>query len=71
MTDPLRVAVVGAGEAPRDFAADGIPVEVGAVEQGGCGGIGHEDSSRGQMLLSSPPMQGPITTGFGVQPKTV
>ena len=42
-----QFAVVGAGQAPRQFVANGIAVEVGAVEQGGCGGIGHEDSSQG------------------------
>jgi len=32
-----QFAVVGAGQPPRQFDADGIAVEVGAVEQGGCG----------------------------------
>ncbi len=39
-----QLAIVSPGKPPRDLAADGIAVEVGAVEQGGCGGIGHEDS---------------------------
>ena len=32
-----QFAVVGAGQPARHFVADGIAVEVGAVEQGGCG----------------------------------
>ena len=32
-----QLAVVGAGKPPRDLMAHGIAVEVGAVEQGGCG----------------------------------
>ena len=44
-----QFAVVGAGQASRQFAANRIAVEIGAVEQGGCGGIGHERSG----LLSS------------------
>ena len=39
-----QLAVVGAREPPRDLAADGIAVEIGAVEEGGCGGIGHQIS---------------------------
>jgi hypothetical protein len=40
-----QLAVVGALKPPRDLASDGIAVEIGAVEKGGCGGIGHADSS--------------------------
>ena len=28
-----QFAVIGAGQAARDFMADGIPVEIGAIEQ--------------------------------------
>ena len=34
-----QLAVVGARKPPRDLAADGIAVEIGAVEQGGRGGL--------------------------------
>ena len=39
-----QLAVVGPLEPPRDLASDGIAVEIGAVEEGGCGGIGHQIS---------------------------
>ena len=39
-----QLAVVGALEPARHFAADEIAVEVGAVNQGGCGEIGHQIS---------------------------
>ena len=42
-----QFAVVGAREPPRDLVADGIAVEIGAVEQGGCG----EDWSSNQSVV--------------------
>ncbi len=40
-----QFAVVGAVKPARDFMADLVAVEIGAVEQGGCGRISHENSS--------------------------
>ena len=59
-TGAAGVALAAAG---RTMAAHGqalTPVKIGAVEQRGCGGIGHEDS---KLCLSSLRTQGPITTG--------
>ena len=39
-----QFAIVGARKPPRDLAADGIAVEIGAIEQGGRGEIGHAGS---------------------------
>ena len=39
-----QLAIVGPLQPPRDLASDGIAVEIGAVEKGGCGGIGHQIS---------------------------
>src|SRR5439155_13599870 len=36
-----QLAVVGPLKPPRDLASDGIAVEVGAVEKGGRGEVGH------------------------------
>src|SRR5215472_12608845 len=44
-----ELAVIGTGKSARNLAAHGIAVEVGSVEERGCGGIGHQDSN---MLLS-------------------
>ena len=44
-----QLAIVSAGQPPRDLASDGIAVEVGAVEEGGCSGIGHAGSNSAQM----------------------
>src|SRR5260221_2156307 len=44
--------------------AHGIAVEVGAVEQGGCGEIGHEGSDATQML--SPRARGTIATDVNI-----
>ena len=41
-----QFAIVGPRKPPRQFAADGIAVKIGAVEQGGCGGIGHAGSDK-------------------------
>ena len=41
-----QLAIVGPRKPPRHLAADGIAVKIGAVEQGGCGGIGHAGSSK-------------------------
>ena len=37
-----QLAIVGALQPPRDLVAYGIAVEIGAVEQGGCGKLGHQ-----------------------------
>src|SRR3981081_75130 len=39
-----QLAIVGALKPPRDLAADGIAVEIGAVDEGGCGEIGPQFS---------------------------
>src|SRR6185295_2807577 len=39
-----QLAIVGPLEPPCDLAPDGIAVEIGAVEEGGGGGIGHQIS---------------------------
>jgi hypothetical protein len=40
-----QFAVIGAFEPARDLPADGITVEIGAVDQGGCGELaGHQIS---------------------------
>src|SRR5205823_6155858 len=39
-----QLAIVGPLKPPRDFATDGITVEIGAVEKGGSGRIGHQIS---------------------------
>src|SRR5882757_10751207 len=36
-----QFAVVGAGKPARELAANLVAVEIGAVEQGGCGRVGH------------------------------
>lgn len=36
-----QFAVVGTGKAARDLVANLVAVEIGAVEQGGCGRVGH------------------------------
>jgi hypothetical protein len=43
-----QLAIVGPRKPPRDLASDGIAVEIGAVDQGGRGGIGHADSDSAQ-----------------------
>src|SRR6185295_6852114 len=39
-----QLAIVGPGQPPCDLAPDSIAVEIGAVEKGGCRGIGHQIS---------------------------
>src|ERR1700731_321948 len=52
-----QLAVVGALQPARDLMAHGIAVEIGAVEQGGCRWIGHENS--GADVLVVPADRGP------------
>jgi hypothetical protein len=43
-----QLAIVSPLKPPRNLASDGITVEIGAVEEGGRGGIGHADSDSAQ-----------------------
>ena len=55
-----QFAVVGALKPARHFMAHLVTVEIGAVEQGGCGGIGHADSDCSAGVLPSPRMRAPM-----------